>query len=86
MKKILALLMPVCMMLALLTGCGSAPAETPQTPAEQPVAEKPAEKETVALKVWADQVELELMKSSATILPLRTRKRNTCLSSAPSAP
>ena len=43
-----------------LTGCGSAPAETPQTPAEQPVAEKPAEKETVALKVWADQVELEL--------------------------
>lgn len=60
MKKILALLMAVCMMLALLTGCGSAPAETPQTPAEQPVAEKPAEKETVALKVWADQVELEL--------------------------
>lgn len=42
MKKILALLMAVCMMLALLTGCGSAPAETPQTPAEQPVAEKPA--------------------------------------------
>ena len=39
MKKILALLMAVCMMLALLTGCGSAPAETPQTPAEQPVAE-----------------------------------------------
>ena len=60
MKKIIALLMAVCMMLALLTGCGSAPAETPQTPAEQPVAEKPAEKETVALKVWADQVELEL--------------------------
>ena len=60
MKKILALLMAVCMMLALLTGCGSAPVETPQTPAEQPVAEKPAEKETVALKVWADQVELEL--------------------------
>ena len=52
MKKILALLMAVCMMLALLTGCGSAPAETPQTPAEPPVAEKPAEKETVALKVW----------------------------------
>ena len=49
MKKILALLMAVCMMLALLTGCGSAPAETPQTPAEQPVAEKPAEKEPVAL-------------------------------------
>ena len=64
MKKILALLMAVCLIAAMLAGCGSAPAEPAQTTAEpaaeQPAAEPSAEKETVALKVWADQVELEL--------------------------
>ena len=34
MKKILALLMAVCLMAAMLTGCGSAPAEPAQPAAE----------------------------------------------------
>ena len=65
MKKILALLMAVCLTVAMLAGCGSAPAEpvqgaTAQPAAEQPAGEPGAEKETVTLKVWADQGELEL--------------------------
>ena len=54
MKKILALLMAVCLMAAMLTGCGSAPAEPAQPAAEsgdtEPGAAEPtAEKETVTL-------------------------------------
>ena len=65
MKKILALMMAVCLTVAMLAGCGSAPAEpvqgaTAQPAAEQPAGEPGAEKETVTLKVWADQGELEL--------------------------
>ena len=52
MKKMLALLLAMTMMLSLLTGCGStqAPAEETQTPAteapaEEPTAEEPAQEE-----------------------------------------
>ena len=52
MKKTLALLLAMMMMLGLLTGCGSTQAaaeetQTPaaETPAEEPAAEEPAQEE-----------------------------------------
>lgn len=65
MKKILALVLALCMVIGL-AACGSSkPAETPAAPAateapkaeapaatEAPKAETPAEPETIALKVW----------------------------------
>lgn len=67
MKKIIALLMAVCMCASLLAACGSAPKEpaaSPAVPEKSASAEvtpaPPAEKEKVTLKVWADQGELAL--------------------------
>lgn len=67
MKKIIALLMAVCMTAGMLAACSSTPTETvPPTAREtQGQTEAPAtsgEKEKVALKVWADQGELELLE------------------------
>lgn len=80
MKKILALLMAVCLMLTLLAGCSSTPAEPVQGTAEpgteQPAAEPGAEKETVTLKVWADQVELELAEKLCIDFPQQVRLRH----------
>ena len=66
MKKIIALLMAVLMYAAMLAAC--APQETTPTtaPSEDTAPEEstasPAEKEKVALKVWADQGELALIE------------------------
>ena len=67
MKKIIALLMAVLMTASMLAACSNTPAETnpPAADETQGHSEVPAtsgEKETVALKVWADQAELELIE------------------------
>ena len=70
MKKRIALLMAVLMIVSMLAACAGTPAEpaAPAAPAaeektEQVAApEAPAEKEKVTLKVWADQGELELIE------------------------
>ena len=65
MKKIIALLMAVLMTAGMLAACSGTPAETTSPAAENTKAQAEtaavsAEKEKVALKVWADQGELEL--------------------------
>lgn len=65
MKKIIALLMAVLMTASMLAACSGTPAETTSPAAENTKAQAEtaavsAEKEKVALKVWADQGELEL--------------------------
>ena len=65
MKKIIALLMAVLMTAGMLAACSGTPAETTSPAAENTKAQTEtaavsAEKEKVALKVWADQGELEL--------------------------
>ncbi|MBQ4651255.1 MAG: extracellular solute-binding protein [Oscillospiraceae bacterium] len=65
MKKILALLMALVMVVSLLAACSKAPAEstTPAAPESSDPAPAPeAEKEKVTLKVWADQGELPLIE------------------------
>ncbi len=65
MKKILALLMALVMVVSLLAACSKAPAEstTPAAPeSSDPVPAPEAEKEKVTLKVWADQGELPLIE------------------------
>lgn len=65
MKKILALLMALVMVVSLLAACSKAPAEstTPAAPESSDPAPAPeAEKEKVILKVWADQGELPLIE------------------------
>ena len=65
MKKIIALLMAVLMTAGMLAACSSTPAQSTSPAAEATKAQAEtaavgAEKEKVALKVWADQGELEL--------------------------
>lgn len=65
MKKIIALLMAVLMTAGMLAACSSTPAEdasptVENTKAQAETAVVSGEKEKVALKVWADQGELEL--------------------------
>ena len=65
MKKIIALLMAVLMTAGMLAACSGTPAEptspaAENTKAQAETAAVSAEKEKVALKVWADQGELEL--------------------------
>ena len=65
MKKIIALLMAVLMTAGMLAACSSTPAQPTSPAAEATKAQAEtaavgAEKEKVALKVWADQGELEL--------------------------
>ena len=65
MKKIIALLMAVLMTAGMLAACSGTPAETTSPAAENTKAQAETaavsvEKEKVALKVWADQGELEL--------------------------
>lgn len=67
MKKILALLMAVWMTVGMLAACSSTPTETNPPAADEAkgqaeVPETSGEKEKVALKVWADQGELELIE------------------------
>lgn len=67
MKKFVALLMAVLMTASMLAGCASTPAETTppapvETKAQNDVPETSGEKEKVALKVWADQGELDLIE------------------------
>ena len=65
MKKIIALLMAVLMTAGMLAACSSTPAEdasptVENTKVQAETAVVSGEKEKVALKVWADQGELEL--------------------------
>ena len=90
MKKILALLMAVCLTVAMLAGCGSAPADpvqgaTAQPAAEQPAGEPGAEKETVTLKVWADQGELELTEKLCSDFAAAHPEKEYVFEFAPSA-
>lgn len=67
MKKIIALLMVVCMTVGMLAACSGTPTETnpptvDETQGQTAAPETSAEKEKVALKVWADQGELELIE------------------------
>ncbi len=67
MKKIIALLMAVLMTVTLLTACGvpdetTQPAAVEETQPQTEATEPSAEKEKVALKVWADQAELALIE------------------------
>lgn len=67
MKKIIALLMVVCMTAGTLAACSGTPTETnpptvDETQGQAAAPETSAEKEKVALKVWADQGELELIE------------------------
>lgn len=65
MKKILALLMALVMVVSLLAACSGAPAESTPPAANAPTDPAPApeaEKEKIALKVWADQGELPLIE------------------------
>lgn len=67
MKKFVALLMAVLMTASMLAGCASTHAETAplapvETKAQNNVPETSGEKEKVALKVWADQGELDLIE------------------------
>ena len=71
MKKIIALLMAVLMTAGMLAACSGTPAETTSPAAENTKAQAEtaavsAEKEKVALKVWADQGELELTEKLCT--------------------
>lgn len=67
MKKIIALLMAVWMTVGMLAACSNTPTETNppagnETQRQAEVPETSGEKETVTLKVWADQGELELIE------------------------
>ncbi len=65
MKKILALLMALVMVVSLLAACSGAPAESTPPAANAPTDPAPApeaEKEKITLKVWADQGELPLIE------------------------
>lgn len=67
MKKIIALLMAVWMTVGMLAACSNTPTETnppagDKTQGQAEVPETSGEKETVTLKVWADQGELELIE------------------------
>ena len=72
-RRILALLLAVCMMLALLAGCGSkeeAPAEEPEAVVEDAPVEEPAPADDAVVE--APSAELEDVVADETVVDTRT--------------